>query len=418
MDSNTSEKQKPQPESEQNKKRKINEKIRGIDALFILMQHQSQMFKPEMLKCQILCRSFQSEKSFQNIISKESFGKKKRTIFMHAIKRNNIHKFRYMLNNYTFDINTADFYGQTILSYVCEFGNIDMFKELYKELLKRSVKIDINIRDYFLKSALSYACENGNIEIVKELLNKGAEMDYSKFQKHQEESFISPIYFAIKNNHTDIVKLMIEKGLNTSRIHSNVDEEDPLELAIDNSNVEIAVMLIKSGTNLESWRGIIPFYQACRCSYFEIVQALINRGMRGNCIYDNNRVYYDNPPEDTETALMCASTIDIVRLLVENGGNVNAVTSDGRTALYINCKKGNVDIVSYLIKNGAKINIITHDNQTPLLIACENNNIEIVNLLLLYGADISKIDYNKYSENIKSLFLFNEIVNNDINKDK
>jgi hypothetical protein len=88
-----------------------NEKNRSIDALFILMQHTPKMFKQEMLKYQILCRVFQSERSFQNLIVKESFGNKKRTIFMNAIKRNNIDKFNYMLHNYNFDIN--DFYANS-----------------------------------------------------------------------------------------------------------------------------------------------------------------------------------------------------------------------------------------------------------------------------------------------------------------
>jgi ankyrin repeat protein len=289
-----------------------------------------------------------------------------------------------------------------------------MFKKLYTELLKRTVKFDINSIDYFLRSALSYACENGNIEIVTELLNNGAEIDHSKYQKHQEDTFINPIYFAIQNNHTDIVKLMIEKGLDMEFIHLDMSYElkQPLQMAVDNDNVEIVSLLIKYGVDLSNWNGIFPFYDACSRGNHKIVQAFIDGGMRGDCTYDYQvQRYEDDDPRQTENVLMCASTIEVVRILVENGGNLNAVTSDGRTVLYINCQKGNIDIVSYLIDKGAQINITTHDNKTPLSIACENNNVEIVNLLLITGADISNIDYNQYSENIKSLFLFNEIVN-------
>jgi len=365
-------------------KKALNEKNRSIDALFILMQHTPEMFKQEMLKFQILCRSFQSEKSFQNIISKESFGDKKRTIFMNTIKSNNINKFNHMLHNY---------------------------------------KFDINIIDTDLKSALSYACESGNIDIVTILLNNGAKMDYS--EGYNSNNFINPVYFAIKNDHTDIVKLMIEKGLdigypNQDKNHHIV--ETILEKAVDNGNVEIVRILINSGFCLDSFYGIIPFYEACYAGYHEIVQALIDGGMSVECIQDfdeyNDVILDDDEPRPSETGLMCASNIEVVRTLVENGAYINAVLEDGRSALYINCERGNIDIVSYLIDKGAQINITTHDNKTPLSIACENENVEIINLLLISGADISNIDYNQYSEVIKSLFQFNEIVNDNKMRDK
>jgi len=353
---------------------KNNEKNISIDALFILMQHKPKMFKPEMLKYQILCRAFCSEESFRNLIVKESFGEKERTIFMHAIKTNNMAQFRFMLNNY---------------------------------------KFDINIRDTDLKSALSYACENGNIEIVTELLNKGAELDHSIY--HDDDNFINPVYFAIQNNHTNILQLIQARGGNFSNLYR--DEEwiiqEPLQIAVNNRNVEIVSILITGGIDLSNWRGTFPFYDACANGDHKIVEQFIIGGIRGDCKYDYDVTRYDNDddPRQSETALMCASTIEVVKILVENDGVINEVTADGRNALYINCEKGNIDIVRYLIDEGAKINITTHDNKTPLSIACENNNVEIVNLLLLHGANISNIDYNQYSEVIKLLFQFNEIVN-------
>ena len=46
--------------------------------------------------------------------------------------------------------------------------------------------------------------------------------------------------------------------------------------------------------------------------------------------------------------------IEIVKLLIENGADVNAKNEDGETALHLANRKGYLDIVKYLIAKGAK----------------------------------------------------------------
>ena len=117
---------------------KPNNTNRSIDALFILVQHQPDFFAPDMLRIRATCNAFEKEKSFQNIIAKQSFGMKKRTLLMYAVKNVNIKKVKYMLENYKFDINIVD-------------------------------------KDW--KSAFTYAYASGNTEMIKELLNNGANME-------------------------------------------------------------------------------------------------------------------------------------------------------------------------------------------------------------------------------------------------
>ena len=86
--------------------------------------------------------------------------------------------------------------------------------------------------------------------------------------------------------------------------------------------------------------------------------------------------------------------LDIVRLLLANGADINKADYDGRTPLYLACRNDNLDIVRLLLANGADINKADYDGRTPLLWACRYNKPEIVELLLNKGAQesINKAD--------------------------
>jgi cytochrome c len=83
--------------------------------------------------------------------------------------------------------------------------------------------------------------------------------------------------------------------------------------------------------------------------------------------------------------------------LVKNG-DVAAVTSaldkgaaineiDGVTALYIACEKGNLDLAKLLIDRGADVNLPVSWQRTPLYAATNGGYADIVKLLLENGAD-------------------------------
>ncbi len=80
--------------------------------------------------------------------------------------------------------------------------------------------------------------------------------------------------------------------------------------------------------------------------------------------------------EDGLTALHNAMTwmphlqdkkfLEITKLLVENGANVNAVTIDNESPLYMAALEGFYDVVVYLHKNGAKIDVALDSGFNPI----------------------------------------------------
>ena len=84
--------------------------------------------------------------------------------------------------------------------------------------------------------------------------------------------------------------------------------------------------------------------------------------------------------------------LEIAKLLIERGADINLADSDGRTPLYRACWNNYLEIARLLIKGNADVNLAEKDGETPLHVACWNNNLEIAKLLIERGADINLAD--------------------------
>ncbi len=90
------------------------------------------------------------------------------------------------------------------------------------------------------------------------------------------------------------------------------------------------------------------------------------------------------------------NNISQVRLLLDQGIDVNAKNEKGWTALHLAAHQGHKDIVELLIKSGANVNQKIqscwdpqkYSRWTPLDMAIEKRHTEIAKLLLSAGADV------------------------------
>jgi ankyrin repeat protein len=95
----------------------------------------------------------------------------------------------------------------------------------------------------------------------------------------------------------------------------------------------------------------------------------------------------------------------LLRLLIENGENVNVQDDFGNTPLIEAVIKGYEDVVELLIKSGADVNMKDKDGKSPLVWASILGHKEIVRLLIRNGA---KDEPDKYG--IKALDYVVEIL--------
>ncbi|KAF7365665.1 HET-domain-containing protein [Mycena venus] len=159
-----------------------------------------------------------------------------------------------------------------------------------------------------------------------------------------------------------------------------------------------------------------PLYLCAGCGYIEGVKLLLDRGadvnakgVRHGAMWQaiaqiqsinedavfplfqiNSKFPRPNDPIGTGTALQAASAtgqLEIVRLLLQNGADINMDGEDG-AALQVASKEGHVAIVRLLLENRADINA-KGENGTALQLASQGGHISIVQLLLKKGADIN-----------------------------
>ena len=97
--------------------------------------------------------------------------------------------------------------------------------------------------------------------------------------------------------------------------------------------------------------------------------------------------------------VISGGNIDIIRLLIENGADVNAKDGDGRTLLMIAAYNDdkNIDIIRLFLDMGLDINAKDKDGETPLMRAAREGNIDIARLLVEKGADIDAKDNDDHT---------------------
>ena len=73
--------------------------------------------------------------------------------------------------------------------------------------------------------------------------------------------------------------------------------------------------------------------------------------------------------------------MEMVRLLINSGADVNIGSGEGMTALHCAVQTGNLDMVKLLIENSANITVTTCSGLSPLELAAQQGNVVIAEYL-------------------------------------
>jgi ankyrin repeat protein len=81
--------------------------------------------------------------------------------------------------------------------------------------------------------------------------------------------------------------------------------------------------------------------------------------------------------------------VEVVRVLLEGGANLDKTNDLGCTALHYAAHNGQLDVCRLLLDWGAKVDPLNMSKDTPLHYAAFAGNLSLVKLLVWRGADVS-----------------------------
>jgi ankyrin repeat protein len=224
-----------------------------------------------------------------------------------------------------------------------------------------------------------YAVKSGNGETVKEFLSAGVKV----------------------NKPDEPIKSILTHYLYTYPSRRNFPKTETGETQAISAYENGAVSLIEKGANVNpvGKGSVTPLMRAAEKQYVQIVKKLLEKG----AVVDAQESYgrtalmylmvYHKPKQRLETA----------HLLIKAGANVNLLTSQTpyskydvrscKTALTVAVESYDVEMVKLLLANGADVNLTCNDGNKPLHYAIEisdyvasNEKREIIELLVTAGA--------------------------------
>ena len=203
-----------------------------------------------------------------------------------------------------------------------------------------------------------------------------------------QETAEDPLYSATIKADTVAVKKALAEGADINRQSDNgyTALMWACSWASRPGYFDVAKHLIKAGAdvNISANDGSTALLEAAEGSR-EISLMLMDNGADITARRDDGRGIFTST---TFGILMGKVDLDFAELILSKGADVNEAATSGDvagwTAIHYAASNGNAELLKFLIKNGANVNAVTADGKTPLSLA--GSNTEIIELLKAAGA--------------------------------
>jgi ankyrin repeat protein len=252
------------------------------------------------------------------------------------------------------DVNAVQTDGSTALHWAAERDDLEMADQL----LRAGARVAARTREGV--TPLQLAATNGSAAMIDRLLKAGADPNAPLTTAGD-----TAVMMAARTGKADAIRVLVEAGGNVNAAET-WGGTTALMWAVSEGHADAARLLIAAGADVNA-----------RSHY---VAAANGRGFEGRTPLSNSTGA--KPAEFASgwlTPLTLAARegdVEIARILISAGADVDAVTGDGKTALAMAIFNGNYEVASFLVDSRADVNKADAQRFTPLFWAVDRRNME------------------------------------------
>ena len=214
--------------------------------------------------------------------------------------------------------------------------------EIVKMLMEKGAKV--NLQNEKKVSALILAADQGNVEVMKQLLEKGADVNLKGEGGFTALlSALSAKFVSQQQTKVEMVKLLLNYDADVNVRDDCYFPHTALSCAIAMKSTVIVNLLLDKDKNVINQPDLFFDHPLSNFDSPEILELLLKAGANVKDVLNDKG----------QTLLWSVRHVNIAKLLIEHGVDVNHLDDNGTCALQNAIQYGKHDLIQLLLENGA-----------------------------------------------------------------